>query len=381
MQTGERASCEGASRVRCRCPTPTEAFWSSCRAAVACRGRASNVPRHYWGWTAASGFRHWPSSYSAPHPHSGAGRGVTNNRVWTRLWSRHRAAAGRYRFPPLQRAQIVQLACLEPIAKGLQLTHWSSADLAREAINEGIVSTITPRTIRRILNAVDLQPHRTRYWKTARLDESFKRRTEKVLWCYANAQHLARQGYWVVCVDEMPNLQALERRPIRRAKPGLIERQEFEYVRHGTVNLLAFLIVHSGNMEAYCPERKTAAQYITCLRQFRRRHRHLRGVFLIQDNDSSHTARAALRYFDHQPWWRARFTPPHASWLNQAEMLNNAFGRRYLKRRSWTCRQALSDHLQDAWPEYNRLYAHPFEWTWTNAQMRRWFEHHATKNA
>ena len=32
---------------------------------------------------------------------------------------------------PVQRAQIVELACLEPIAKGLHITHWSSEDLAK----------------------------------------------------------------------------------------------------------------------------------------------------------------------------------------------------------------------------------------------------------
>lgn len=274
----------------------------------------------------------------------------------------------------------MQLACLEPIAKGLHITHWSSAALARQAVVEGIVPAISCRSVRRILQAVDLQPHRTRYWKTSRLDAQFKRRAERVLWCYANAQRLAQQGYWVVCVDEMPNLQAQERTPIRRAVPGLIERQEFEYTRHGTVNLLAFLIVHSGKMEAYCPTRKDAAHYISCLRHFRRRHRQLRGVFLIQDNDSSHTANATQHYFKGQPWWRARFTPTHASWLNQAELLNHAFGLRYLGRQSWPSREALIDHINTAWPEYNRLYAHPFEWTWTNQQMRRWFEKHAPQD-
>src|SRR5262249_6778976 len=38
---------------------------------------------------------------------------------------------------PLQRAEIVRLACLEPIAKGLHITHWASADLARETVAEG----------------------------------------------------------------------------------------------------------------------------------------------------------------------------------------------------------------------------------------------------
>lgn len=241
--------------------------------------------------------------------------------------------------------------------------------------------TISARTVRRILHEVDLQPHRMRYWKTSRLDAQFKRRAEQVLWCYANAQRLARDGYWVVCVDEMPNLQALERNPIRRAIPGMIEHQEFEYTRHGTVNFLAFLILHSGKMEACCPAHKDAAHYISALRRFRRRHRQLRGVFLIQDGDPSHTAKATQRYFNDYPWWRPRSTPVHASWLNQAEMLNHAFGLRYLKRQSWTSRQALIDHLNAAWPEYNQLYAHPFEWTWTNQKMRVWFDKHASKHS
>src|SRR6516165_12371815 len=155
-------------------------------------------------------------------------------------------------FPPLQRAQIVQLACLEPVAEGLHVTHWTSQDLARQAVADGIVPAVSPRTVRRILDDVDLQPHRTRYWRTARLDARFKDRAEKVLWWYANAHRLARRGIWVVCTDEMPNKQVLERTPTRRAIPGSIEQREFEYTRHGTVCILMFLVVHTGLMEAAC---------------------------------------------------------------------------------------------------------------------------------
>jgi hypothetical protein len=56
---------------------------------------------------------------------------------------------------PLQRAQIVGLACLEPVAKGLHNTHWTSEDLARQAVAEGIVPAVSERTIRRILHDVD----------------------------------------------------------------------------------------------------------------------------------------------------------------------------------------------------------------------------------
>ncbi len=122
---------------------------------------------------------------------------------------------------------------------------------------DGIVPDINSATIRRLLHNVDLQPHRTRYWKTARLDTEFKQRAEKVLWCYSNAKRLAQQGLWVVCVDELPNHQVLERRPVRRAIPGAIEQQEFEYTRHGTVNILVFLIVYTGQMEAVIVDKKT----------------------------------------------------------------------------------------------------------------------------
>jgi hypothetical protein len=83
---------------------------------------------------------------------------------------------------------------LETVAKGLHINHWTSRDLVRQAIADGIVETINPRTVRQILYHVDLQPHRTRYWKTARLDAKFNARAEKVLWWYGNAEILRASG-------------------------------------------------------------------------------------------------------------------------------------------------------------------------------------------
>jgi mRNA-degrading endonuclease toxin of MazEF toxin-antitoxin module len=122
-----------------------------------------------------------------------------------------------------------------------------------------------------------------------------------VLWCYAHAERLARRGPWVVCADEAPNLRVLERQPLRRATPGHIEQQEFEYARHGTANLPLFLVVHTGRME------------LAVL--------------------GSHIAAATQEYLRGRGgWWRVRLTPAHASWLNRAELLVNAFQGRYLKR-------------------------------------------------
>src|SRR5271165_7199843 len=173
----------------------------------------------------------------AVHRCSNAPPGVIENLLVGLLANQRQGHSGRgMEITPLQRAQIVELACLEPVAKGLHIAHWSSDDLARQAVADGIVARISPRTVRDILSNVDLQPHRTRYWKTPRLHARFKERAEQVLWCYGNAARLTERGIGVVCVcvDEIPTLPFLERDPIRRAIPGSIEQQEFDYTRHDT---------------------------------------------------------------------------------------------------------------------------------------------------
>ena len=216
--------------------------------------------------------------------------------------------AARPGFPP-RAAQIVELACLEPVAKGLHITHWSSEDLARQAVADGIVGSISPRTVRLILDRVDLQPHRTRYWRTTRLDARFKARAEKVLWCYANAERLARRATGSSAPMRSPTSRCSNGRSAGPS-PVSIEQREFDYTRHGTVNLLAFLVVHTGRMRAVVLEKNDAANYIPALEEFRRRHRRLRGVYLIHDGGPSHIAGATAEYFDGcHGWWRPRLTP------------------------------------------------------------------------
>jgi DDE superfamily endonuclease len=341
------------------------------------RGTRSAAPAPSWRSPRGSGPRPSPTGLSVTLAPCAALAASTKTRGSRAFSKSHSDRADRPGFPPLQRARIVELACLEPVARGLHITHWSSQDLARQAIADGIVESISPRTVRLILDRVDLQPHRTRYWRTTRLDSRFKARAEKVLWCYGNADRLVRRGYWVVCTDEVPNFQVLERKPIRRSTRGSIEQREFDYTRHGTVNLLVFLVVHTGRMRIVVLEKNDAANYILALEEFHRRHRQLRGIYLIHDGGPSHIAGTTAEYFDGgHGWWRPRLTPARASWLDQAELLIHAFGGRYLKRSSWPDRETFIRHVMASWPEYNELYAHPFEWTWTNQKMRNWFVRH-----
>ena len=165
--------------------------------------------------------------------------------------------------------------------------------------------------MRNILSDVDLQPHRTRYWKTPRLDARFKERAEQVLWCYANAARLAEQGIWVVCVDEIPTFQVLERDPIRRAIPGSIEQQEFDYTRHGTVNMLVFLVVHSGLMELAFLASNDQEHYLPELELFHRQHKELtRRLPDPGRRAESHSGWHAKYFAGSQGWWKPGIRPP-----------------------------------------------------------------------
>ncbi len=292
----------------------------------------------------------------------------------------HLALAAQGGFPPLQRVEVERLACCEPAGIGLHMTHWSTRSLALAARRQGIAPSISHSTVALILRDAELQPHRSRYWKTPVPDESFRSQAAQVLWCYEHASALAERGEVVLCVDEKPNIQALERRrPSRPMRSGLIERREFEYVRHGTVNFLVKLVVHTGLMRGWCLEHNDSASLRAVLPQLLGEHRDARRIHLIWDNGSSHIAQETGDFLRHH-YSRVRvlFTPAHASWLDQAELLLRAFKARYLQRGSWKSRAELCAHLDACWPEYNRLYAHPFTWSWTRVKMHQWVDRHGS---
>jgi len=54
-------------------------------------------------------------------------------------------------FTPEQVVQIVALACEDPKESGRPVTHWSTPELAREAVKRGIVPSISPRSVGRFL--------------------------------------------------------------------------------------------------------------------------------------------------------------------------------------------------------------------------------------
>lgn len=143
------------------------------------------------------------------------------------------------------------LACESPEDSGRPISHWTPRELADETIKRGIVKTISPRHLGRFLNQVDLKPHRSRYWLNRQPDEAANEKTADITDLYLRAPALLEAGERVISTDEMTGIQALERKHATIAMgPGREERREFEYIRHGTLTLIANFDVAQGKVVA-----------------------------------------------------------------------------------------------------------------------------------
>ncbi|HUI89496.1 MAG TPA: transposase [Anaerolineales bacterium] len=178
-----------------------------------------------------------------------------------------------------------------------------------------------------------------------------------------------------MALDEKPNIQALQRtHAIPLIHAGQIEHQEFEYVRHGVVNFLALLNLYNGKMRGCCLEKNDSEHLCRSLPTLLQPFHSFNRVHLIWDGGPSHASTATKSFLKswYGDWLRIVSTPAQSSWLNQAEILLKRFEVRYLQRGNWESRQALIDHLYASTPEYNRLWAHPINWSWTRRDLQAW---------
>jgi hypothetical protein len=277
-------------------------------------------------------------------------------------------------FPRSQRKRIERLACREPATVGWHVTHWSHRSLAQAVVEQDYVDQIHHTTIGTILRDAQLCPHHFRWWKTTVWDDEAVKRALKILWYYERIESLWHTGEVILAGDEKPGLQVLERAmPKQPMRPGQMERQEFDYIRHGTLTLLAGLTLYNGHMLSECLDRNDGEHFRPAMRRLLHPYGWAKRIHLIIDNGSSHISGNTTEFFDSlSPRVHVLLTPSNASWLNQAEALLEAFSKPYLTRGSWPRRAVMVQHILDSTQDYNRHYAHPFDWQWSCRDFLYW---------
>ena len=166
----------------------------------------------------------------------------------------------------------------------------------------------------------------------------------------------------VICVDEKPHIQALERAqgwlrlPDGRSLTGFAH----EYKRHGTTTLFTALEVATGRVQTTHRTRRRRREFLDFMNEVVAAHPGVE-LHVVLDNLTTHKPKRD-RWLARHKDVHFHFTPTHASWLNQVEVWFSILKRAALDGASHTSPRQVRDAIDRFVAAYNPD-AVPFEWT------------------
>jgi transposase len=163
----------------------------------------------------------------------------------------------------------------------------------------------------------------------------------------------------VICVDEKPSIQALERAqgylklPNGRALSG----HSHDYKRNGTSTLFAAFDVATGKVTAAHKKRRRRVEFLDFMNDIVAAHPDTL-IHVVLDNLKTHKPKND-RWLARHPNVRFHFTPTRASWLNQVEIWFSILEGLSLHGASFTSVKQLRQHIDNFIEAYNEN-AKPF---------------------
>jgi transposase len=281
------------------------------------------------------------------------------------------------------KAWVVSIACTKPKDHGLAAELWTISALARfvsagaQAAGFDRLANAGKSTVWRILDQNEIKPHRIRYYLEKR-DPEFDRKMQEVLMVYRDvsiysegAVHDARPNpIYTVSVDEKPGVQAIGlTAPDLPPVPGKASAvgRDYEYVRRGTVSILAGIDLHSGHIFANVEDRHRSVEFIALLKRLDEYYPSDAIIRVVLDNHSAHISKETVVYLGTRP---GRFeyvhTPKHGSWLNLIECAFSKMARTFLRHIRVTSIDELKQRILKGIAEFN---ASPVVFRWNRFDL------------
>ncbi len=227
--------------------------------------------------------------------------------------------------------------------------------------------------------------------------------TKEICEIYAQAGEVAAAGIKLYSTDECTGRQAKERLNADRSmKKGKVRRIEYEYIRHGTLALIANFEVASGEIESpTINETRTEADFAGHIRKTLEKYPEAGGWWFIVDQLNTHKSESLVKLvaekegiketelgekgksgilqslktrqeFLENTKHRLRFiyTPKHCSWLNQVEIWFSILSKKLIKWGNFKSKADLKEQLEKFIEYFNKTMAKPFKWTFKGFPLR-----------
>jgi len=217
---------------------------------------------------------------------------------------------------------------------------------------------VSPRQVWRILSGREISLARRRRWCIS-TDPEFARKAADIVGIYLHPPENAV----ILCVDEKPHIQVLERAQgyLRLPNGKTLSGFSHDYQRHGTTTLFAAFQVLTGHVPlVHHRQRRRRREFLDFMNELVAPYDADQVVHVILDNLSTHKPKHD-RWLARHPNVHFHFTPTRASWLNQVECWFSILSRQALQGASFTSARQLRQAIDQFIESYNPR-AVPFEW-------------------
>src|SRR5450755_827207 len=268
-------------------------------------------------------------------------------------------------------AWVQNCACQKPKDLGYSYELWTYKLLVAH-VRQHCVAAGHPALLRlsrsklhKILRQGELRPHKIRYYVEKR-DPDFETKMASVLHIYKEVEIVneyrrgqagGQLGMVTISYDEKPGIQALatttpDRPPVVGTHPSHL--RDDEYVRLGTVTLLAGLDLHSGRVTETVSDTHNSGDFIAFLHKLDSAYPEHHQIRLVLDNHSAHISKETRGYLQTMPHrFVFVFTPTHGSWLNLIENQFSKMARTMLRGIRVASKQELIDRIHLYFEEIN----------------------------
>ena len=277
---------------------------------------------------------------------------------------------------------IASVACQKPCDLGYSAELWTLAALHKhiqthaEEAGYPRLKTVTKPWLQKYLKKMDLKPFKIKYY-LERKDPDFDNKMHEVLLVYKQVEMqfddngeiiIPDDGHLThtISYDEKPGIQAIDNKyPDHNptAENGFV-RRDYEYVRRGTLSLLAGIDLLTGEAIPLISKSHKSSDFIEFLKILDAKYPEGDTIRLILDNHSAHKSKETQQYLATLPEDRFVFvfTPTHASWLNMIESFFSKMTKQMLKGIRVSSTDELSERIYRYFDEIN---ADPVVYHWT----------------